>query len=159
MKRIIATMIGIGLLLLLGCASRAPAEATLATTVEDVAGIWHRTEQRWVTTYGQFSGDSYIQFKEDGTFGFAMMAPDRVEDDPKVEAEFWVEGTQLHYRLTAERQVSEDPRLCIDRFPTAIYQVQLLENGNLKFVQVEHDGCDWRRDLLTYGGTEWEPVR
>jgi len=54
MKRTIGTVIGMALLLLLGCARQAPTEATLATTVEDVVGLWHGTALDQVI---------YIEFK------------------------------------------------------------------------------------------------
>ena len=160
MKKRIATVIGIGLLLLLGCARGAPAGATLATTVDDVVGVWHTTYHLGVRNWHEI----YIQFKRDGTFGLAF--GDRVEDNPDGEGEFSFEGTRFYWkdiiastktdywlvkgkagRTWSECQVSN---------PIGIYEIQILANGNLKFAEIE-DECGVRCIILN--NSEWEPVR
>jgi len=156
MKRTIGIVIGIGLLLLLGCVACAPTEATLATTVDDIVGIWwgRHPRHRW------WRGDLYIEFKTDGTFRIAAGA-DTLEDHPDGEGEFWFEGTQFHWKdiTGAVYGISLNRyswRECAISNPTAIYEVMLLPNGYLKFARIQ-DKCSWRTQILTEMG--WEPVR
>ena len=155
MKKIIATLIGIGLLLLAACAPSAPPTATPVPTptpvpvlesAEDLIGIWHSTPRK--PNVGEF----YQQFKEDGTYRVATLSADRLEDHPNVEGEFWFEGKQLFIKDIAgvpAWDVCVRPKQIIGK-----YEVQVLANGNLKFVKIE-DECSGRANVLP---GEYEPV-
>ena len=73
-----------------------------------------------------------------------------VEDRPAVEADFRFEGTKLF---------SEERLGPCDENPNSIYEVELLENGNLKFTAIE-DECAVRVSFSegARGDKEWEPV-
>ena len=160
MKRIIGIVIGIGLLLLLGCARGAPAGATLATSVDDVVGVWHSTWRFGMINFIEV----YIQFKRDGTFSLAF--GDRVEDQPDGEGEFSFEGTRFYWKDIVASTKSDHWWVkgkagrtwseCLVSNPIGIYEIQLLANGNLKLAEIE-DECGVRCILLN--NTEWEPVR
>ena len=124
MKRTKAAGIAVALLLLTGSGTRAQ-EPALATNLKDVVGIWR-------TVVTPAPREHFLQFKEDGAYGIAH-APEKFELDrvPEHVGEFWFEGTQLFIKRT---------RLtgCIGVI--GIYQIELLANGNLKFVEVE-DVC------------------
>ncbi len=127
MKRTKATGIAVALLLLTGSATRAQ-EPALATNLKDVVGIWR-------TVVTPALREHFLQFKEDGTYGIAH-APEELELDhvPGHVGEFWFEGTQLFIKRTGYT-------VCIG--VTGIYEIELLANGNLRFVEVE-DVCDAR---------------
>ncbi len=124
MKRTKATGIAVALLLLTGSAARAQ-EPALATNLKDVVGIWR-------TVVTPDAREHFLRFKEDGAYGIAH-APEELELGrvPEHLGEFWFEGTQLFIKRT---------RLtgCIGVI--GIYQIELLANGNLRFVEVE-DVC------------------
>ena len=64
--------------------------------------------------------------------------------------EFWFEGTQLFLQASVGCDVGN---------PIGIYEVELLENGNLKFTVIE-DECATRVSAITGAliEREWEPV-
>ncbi len=127
MKRTKATGIAVALLLLTGSATRAQ-EPALATNLKDVVGIWR-------TVVTPAPREHFLQFKEDGAYGIAH-APEELELDrvPGHVGEFWFEGTQLFIKRTEYTE-------CIGVI--GIYEIELLTNGNLRFVEVE-DVCDAR---------------
>ena len=130
MKRTKATGIAVALLLLTGSVTRAQ-EPALATNLKDVVGIWR-------TVVSPAPREHFLQFKEDGTYRIAH-APEELEllRVPGHVGEFWFEGTQLFIKRT-ENDVPGNA-VCIGL--TGIYEVELLANGNLRFVEVE-DECD-----------------
>lgn len=165
MKGIIGTMMGIGLLLLSSCAvpsltpietptpapsptpTETPFEVTLATTAQDIVGTWHRTEK--------YTGiDHYLQFKTDGTWGYAF-AVDKFEDEPVVEGEFWFRGTEFHWKFTSHTN-PDCPCLAVSGRATSVYQLQVLANGNLKSAKIR-DPCLPRAKC--WDGAEWEPMQ
>ena len=129
MKRTKATGIAVALLLLTGSATRAQ-EPALATNLADVVGIWH-------TVVSPAPREHFLQFKGDGTYRIAH-APEELEHVPGHVGEFWIEGTQLFIKRT--ENFGPDA-VCIGQ--TGIYEVELLANGNLRFVEVE-DECNGR---------------
>ena len=106
------------------------------TSFEDIAG----------TTYKRGPGHSpiYLQFTEDGTWN-ASTNRDLVEDRPSNIYETRFEGTKIF--------VTETSGYCDDN-PDAIYEIHLLENGNLEFVAIE-DPCAHRSGDFE---AEWAPV-
>ena len=106
------------------------------TSFDDIAG----------TTYKRGPGHSpiYVQFTEDGTWN-GSTNPDLVEDRPAGIWETRFEGTKIF--------VTETKGSCDDN-PDAIYEIHLLENGNLQFVAIE-DPCAFR---LSFFSVEWAAV-
>lgn len=143
MKKIIGTMIGIGLLLLSSCAVPTPAPtptptsppptptAVPITTVEELLGIW----QRGATQY-------YLQFKGDGIYR-AARSPEALEDAPWFEGEFWFEGGQLLLKDTASIVGWQD---CVG-LPAGAFEVQGAVEDYLTFVAID-DPCEDRSEGL-----------
>ena len=106
------------------------------TSFEDIAG----------TIYKRGPGHSplYVQFSEDGTWN-GSSDPDLVSDHPAGVWQSRFEGTKIF--------VTETKGFCDDD-PEAIYEIHLLENGNLQLVAIE-DPCVHR---LGDFQAEWEPV-
>ncbi len=136
MQKPIASLRVVGLLVLAACGTGGEVEPGQVSSLEDFAG----------TTYeNQGPGTQwYYQFFEDGTW-HGSSNRDLVEDRPRVIDESRFEGTKIF--------VTETKGFCDDN-PDAIYEIHLLENGNLQFVEIE-DKCANRS-----GGfeAEWAPV-
>jgi hypothetical protein len=128
----------VGLLLLAAC-STAEVEPGPVTSFDDIAG----------TPYKRGPGHSplYFQFFEDGTFHLSesqLLVEDALGGAHIYETRF--EGTNVFVKGLKESEYScdDDP----------VYEIHLLENGNLQLVAIE-DRCvhrlgDWQ--------AEWEPV-
>jgi len=131
-KRMVSS-VAIALFLLAGCAASGP---KLASSFEDIAGTWH-----------SITSSAEIQFNEDGT------VRRRTAEQTPGDAGFRFEGTRLI--------LTEIPgRNCyLIEAPIGIYEVELLENGNLKFTAIE-DECATRLNYLEGAliEAEWEPV-
>jgi len=89
--------------------------------------------------------NSFFYFFEDGTW-HESTNPDLVEDRPIEIYETRFEGTKVFLKQTKG--------LCDDN-PDAIYEIHLLENGNLMLVVVE-DPCAFRSSALN--NSEYAPV-
>jgi len=132
MNKLVAGSIAIALFLLAGCAASGP---KLASSAEDIVGTW-RTP----------ASITQIQFNGDGTSSLKRV------DEVIVDNKFRFEGTRFFDIASGHTcfQLGAD---------TGIYEVELLENGNLKFTVIE-DECPVRRNF--YVGAlierEWEPV-
>ena len=137
MQKPIASLMAVGLLLLAACGTGGEVELGPVTSFEDIAG----------TTYErQGAGpQTYLHFFEDGTYHLSSNA-DLVEDRPTAVVETRFEGTKMFVTVTKGN-------LCGDN-PDVIYEIHLLENGNLEFVAIE-DACAVRLSGWT---VEWAPV-
>ena len=103
---------------------------------EDIAGTYQR----------QGPGPQrFIYFFEDETFWHDSANRDLVEDRPQHILEARFEGTTVF--------VSSSTGSC-DNNPDAIYEIHLLETGNLQVVVIE-DTCAARASMYQ---TEWAPV-
>ncbi len=133
MNKLIASSIAIALFLIAGCAASGP---KLASSAEDIAGVWQSTV-----------ADAVVQLNEDGTA--RSLGP---EGDFPI-GKFRFEGTRLFF---TDRPNTDCSFL---GFETGIYEVELLENGNLKFIVIE-DECLIRINYLAgrLVEAEWEPV-
>ena len=135
MRKLIASLIAVGLLLLAAC-STAEVEPGPITSFDDIAG----------TTYEHQGpgGQFYLLFFEDGTFRGSSNR-DLVVDSPEDIYETSFEGTTAF--------LHEIKGFCGDD-PDATYEIHLLEDGNLQFVAIE-DPCGIRSGFFP---AEWEPV-
>jgi len=140
MNKQIASVIAIALFLLVGCATSGPKLLDSATSgpklldsAEDIAGSWQSTIS------------SRIQFKEDGTIRRQSFGGTVVVD------EFRFEGTRLLFLGAGCNEIEVEK--------TGVYEVELLENGNLKFTVIE-DECLTRVSAIAGDviEVEWEPV-
>jgi len=129
----------VGLLLLAAC-STAEVEPGPITSFDDIAGTYQRgpSTQR----------PHYVQISEDGTLNWSTDL-DRIEDRPNGVMETRFEGTKI---FTTPVGASAFP---CGVFGEAIYEIHLLENGNLQFVAIE-DLCPHRSEDLTE--SEFAPV-
>lgn len=133
MNKLGASSIAIGLFLITGCAASGP---KMASSAEDVAGTWQSTVD-----------GLEVQFNEDGT----LLA--EIRSDHAHAGEFRFEGTRLFLKELEQGSV------CVGGAETGIYEIELLENGNLKFTAIE-DECATRVSYLEGAliEAEWEPV-
>ena len=99
------------------------------TSFEDIAG----------TTYERqgLGGPDFIYFFEDGTWHYSSN-PDLVVDRPIAIFETRFEGTTVFVNETKGTCAGTD----------AIYEIHLLENGNLQFVEIE-DTCALRSGFFS----------
>ena len=112
------------------------------TSFEDIVG----------TTYEPQQGSPFFfQFFEDGTW-HGSSNRDLVEDRPRVIFETRFEGTTIFVNETKGfcDEGSGGPGDNLD----AIYEIHLLENGNLQFVEIE-DPCAERSSCFP---VEWAAV-
>ncbi len=130
MQKPIASLMAVGLLVLAACGTGGKVEPGPITSFDDIAG----------TTYErQGPGSLYVYIPEDGTF-HASSNRDLVEDRPSFVNETRFEGTKVLLNQ------SKGPCVDEDAIADAIYEIHLLENGNLKFVIIE-DTCGGRSGL------------
>jgi hypothetical protein len=100
-----------------------PTEAfTLASSTDEIVGTWSNPQ---IVTH---------RFNKDGTVQHSY-SPDTI-DKPFAIDEFWFEGTKLYLKTTF---VSGVPKCA----PTGIYEVRLLESGNIQ-IKVIEDKCSPR---------------
>lgn len=111
---------------------------------EDLVGVWG---------YCASASDCYYyQYNEDGTYyGSATASRERLENAPSITGEFWFEGNQLY--LNVIEDTLTEVWSCIGNI--GVYEVQLLENGMLRFELIE-DECGIRSEDLP--GFEHERV-
>ena len=142
MNKLVASSTAIALFLLAGCAASGP---KLASSAEDIPGTWKNNINSWE-----------IQFYEDGTWRREL-----VDDHAHDGAEFRFEGTRLILKTEQGGPCTREGE------ETGIYEVELLENGNLMFTVIE-DECAIRVTFFTGAlietrvgrvrEAEWEPV-
>ena len=140
MNKLMAGAIVIAMFLLAGCGARGP---KLATSAEDIVGTWQRTS----------GGPRYVQFLEDGTAHSSVGLKAVIEGHGQDQWKYRFGGTQLF--------IEETLGVC-EEIPTGIYEVRMLENGNLRFVEIE-DECASRVSFLAGRADEgrireYEPV-
>jgi hypothetical protein len=119
----------VGVLILAACGTGGEVEPGPITSLEDIAG----------TTY-EFQGAGgpfFVYFFEDGTV-HGSSNRDLVVDKPTTIHENRFEGTTVFLHQTKGS--------CDDN-PDATYEIHLLENGNLQWVEIE-DPCPVRSSSL-----------
>ena len=134
MNKLVASSIAIALFLLAGCAASGP---KLASSAEDIVGTWQST-----------TSSAELQFNEDGTSRLQF------EGGSIRNAEFRFEGTRFF-----DIDSTQGSACVVLGAETGIYEVELLENGNLKFTVIE-DECPVRLNLFVGAliEREFEPV-
>jgi len=133
MNKLVTSSIAIALFLLAGCAASGP---KLASGAEDIVGTWKST-----------TSSVTLQFNEDGTTRI------KTAQGTDVIREFRFEGTRFF-----STDIPNGGCTHIEA-ETGIYEVELLENGNLGFTVIE-DECPGRVNTLMGAliEREWEPV-
>ena len=133
MNKLVAGSIAIALFLLAGCVASGP---KLASSAEDIVGTWQSTIHR-----------GEVQLNEDGTW--RSQDPDGGVDT----GEFWFEGTRYFDKASPRSGCT------LIGAQIGIYEVELLESGNLKWILIE-DECLTRVNY--FAGrlieVEFEPV-
>ncbi len=137
MRKPIASLTVVGVLILAACGTGGEVEPGPITSFEDIAG----------TTYdaGGVGGPFFAYFFEDGT-AHGSSNRDLVVERPTVINENRFEGTTVF--------LHEIKGSCDDN-PDATYEIHLLENGNLQYVEIE-DPCASRSSNLPTG--EFVPI-
>lgn len=134
MHKQVPILMAIGLLVLAGCSR---SQAGLVTNPENVIGIWSYT-----------SGAHVARFDADGVFHDAPSL--YLVRNPQIRpgGEYAFEDGQLVITTP------EDDNIC--GAVTAVYEVRLLENGNISITAID-DSCDERRRWYPEGA-EYERV-
>ena len=138
MQKPIASLMAVGLLLLAACGTGGEVEPGPVSSLEDFAGTYEAIGP---------GGPFYLHILEDGTLHLSSNR-DLVEDNPSTISETRFEGTKVFLKNTKGVCVDEDA------IADAIYEIQLLENGNLQFVDIE-DKCGARASFFP---AEFAPV-
>ena len=143
MQKPITSLMVVGLLVLAACGTEGEVQPGPITSFDDIAGTpYKRGPSVGHDLY--VAHDLYVQFSEDGTLNISTIR-DLVEDHPIGIYETRFEGTKIF--------MTETEGICDDN-PEVIYEIHLLENGNLEFVAIE-DLCTHRSPEFQ---AEWEPV-
>ena len=137
MRKPIASLMVVGVLILAACGTGGEVEPGPITSFEDIAGTTYE--------FQGVGGPFFIYFFEDGTW-HGSQNQDLVVDRPEQITETRFEGTTVF--------INEIKGSCDDN-PDATYEIHLLENGNLQFVEIE-DKCAARSGPLN--NTEFAPV-
>lgn len=118
-----------------------PTLTPLPTRVQDILRQVTLTEEL-VGVWGYQRGPGfnlYYQFGDDGTFRIASTASrERLENSPSVIGKFWFDDSRLLFKI---EQNTLETATCIDNI--GVYEVHLLETGDLRFKVIEDD-CTWR---------------
>jgi predicted small lipoprotein YifL len=141
MKNVIVVLALIALLLLAGCGK--PEGPAAITSAEELAGVWHRT------TLTDFGAEVYRQYTEDGIYRMGNSLAE-LEAQPRVEGRFWFEGGQIVVQDTAGTPSYD---MCVGGEKTGRYDLEVLENGHIRFVLIE-DECTARGEMLGSGEME-----
>jgi hypothetical protein len=137
MKSILVGLVSVGTVALAGwqMAGWAPVSTDtsgpapeLATSSEEIAGTWF-----------SLPNGLMLQFGDDGTAQFGV---DNDGTTLGYDAQTWFEGTHLFVRFEDYDGASEACATDI-----GIYEVELLESGNLRFVHGQDD-CEFRLESL-----------
>ncbi len=127
MKRCCFTLVTVGLLLFTGCSASDNPRPGPVTDAQEILGTWEKSGQ-------------YIRYNDDGTFLYS----DSLEGlgaRPLATGEFWFEEGRY---LQNEIEVRDIPPC---GSTPGMYEVALLENGNLMFTEVE-DECRPRASAI-----------
>ena len=114
------------------------------TTAEELAGVWGYQRGPGFESYYQFTQDGAVRMASSGT-------RDRLENSPSITGTYWFEDAKLN--LNWEQNSRTQVVSCIDI--VGVYEVYLLENGNLRFETVA-DECSWRSQQ--FSDHDAEPV-
>ena len=136
MQKPITSLMVVGLLVLAACGTGGEVEPGPVSSLEDFAGTYENVGP---------GGPLYLHILEDGTLHLSSNR-DLVEDNPSIISETRFEGTKVFMK---------DIKGPCDDDPDSIYEIHLLENGNLQFVEIE-DACAFRSSGLSVD--EYAPV-
>lgn len=133
-------------LIFVGCSSENSPSPGPVESPEKLVGLWEQKEHAT-------NREAYIQYFEDGTYWCAKERAD-LDEDTNCIGEYWFENGQYHDRELTGTCPSNS---------VAIYDVQRLESGKIKFTPVE-DICPPRILGLSglgefEGKLEWKPIQ
>jgi hypothetical protein len=161
MRNLVVILVGIGLLLLSGCAGSTPpaptptqlpnaepvtpppaptpvplptlepAVATI-TSAEELIGLWH-------DAHPGFMGDTFARYSADGTVCGASSL-EKLDTEPRFESEYWFENGVFFQRDTAGQPGWD---VCVKDGLIGQYRLEVLANGNVRTVLIEDD-CEIR---------------
>jgi hypothetical protein len=162
MRSLVVILVGIGLLLLSGCAGSTPpaptstqlagaepsppptaptpvplptpepAVATI-TSAEELIGLWHDAHP------GGFMGDTFARYSADGTVRGASSL-EKLDTEPRFVSEYWFENGVFFQRDTAGLPGWD---MCVKDGFIGQYRLEVLASGNVRTVLIE-DGCEIR---------------
>lgn len=144
-KKVFIALLAIVVFILVGCGASEPEKAD---SIDDVVGTWRR-----IRVGSDSAATDVCKFSDDGTY-ICAFSLEEIDQNEGWKGNIWFEGTQFF------DQTNDAPTdLCTE---VGIYEVQLLDSGNLKYVLVE-DACRDRFSAAAGRGVEeglieWEPV-
>ena len=132
-----------------GSAPKPPATTSpasrLATSIGEIAGTWF-------TKDCYFYPGCYLRIDKDGTTRQAR-TPDKLDNEPYARNSFEFKATEMAVtEVGVSADISPSGKVCGGAIGR--YQVQLLENGNIRIVLIE-DQCDRKLDFPG----QYSPVR
>lgn len=147
-KNVFIVLLVIVVFVLVGCGASEPEKAD---SVDDIVGTWRR-----VRVGSDSAATDICKYSDDGTY-ICNFSLEEINQNEGWKGNFWFEGTQYFDQTTDAPGGS--PSLCAE---VGIYEIQLLDNGSLKYVLVE-DECRDRISSAAGRGVEeglieWEPV-
>jgi len=107
------------------------------TDADDLVGLWH----------GHGRDGMYFQFNQDGTCQQTMVR-DTLDTNPNIICEYRFDGDQFVLTILTVEGLPPCQQ------PVAIYEIHRLDNGNIKFVNVD-DRCQPR---VRSTAVEHEPI-
>jgi len=115
----------------------------LATSIMDIVGVWEHP----------LPGSSvFREIRQDGNMTSAAGVIENLGEQPHSMSESWFEGNRFMVNIIDT--VLPDHKACIG--VVGIYEVQLLADGNLRFVVIE-DECEIRARATLAG--DWMPAQ
>ena len=147
-KKSFIVLLSAAVLVLVGCGASEP---EMADSIDDMVGTWRR-----IRVGSDSAATDFCKFSNSGTY-ICNFSLEEINQNEGWKGNFWFEGSQYFDQTTGAPEGS--PSLCTE---VGIYEIQLLGNGNLKYVLVK-DACRDRASSAAGRGVEedlveWEPV-
>ena len=151
-KNTIIALLAIWIFVLVGCGAEGVEKVD---NIEDIAGLWQR-----ILVDGDTQVVEFCNHADDGTWICADSVEKVTGQEPSSGTtsvgKYWFEGPQYYDTIDHGELMGSN---CANE---GVYEILLLESGNLKYELIE-DECDGRISAIlgsgsTEGEIEWAPV-
>ena len=151
-KNTIIALLVIGVFVLVGCGAE---DVEKADNIEDIVGTWQR-----ILVDGDTQVVAFCNYADDGTWICADSVEKVTGQEPSSgttgAGKYWFEGFQYYDTIDHGELMGAS---CVNE---GIYEILLLESGNLKYELIEDECSQRMSDLVGSGSTEgeieWAPV-